>query len=402
MEPTTEIKVNKGRKKKTFIWVLVLLLAVLAVVAAVRIIGEQKPAQVTEEKTVAVEVAAVSSRSLSDELSIAGTVTPFKEAKISPKVMGRVSAIGANIGQRVSQGQLLLAVEQTDYLTALRQAEANLAAARAGSIQAEAGYENAKLNCQRTEELFKQGAVSQSALEASQTQLAAAQSGYLANQAQISQCEVLLDKARADLANTEIIAPFAGVVAKRLTDIGETVSQATPVFLLIQDNPLLVKVNMPENMITKVSLDQKVDIHVGAAGKTYVGTISAVSPQADQATRAYAVEVRLDETPEEVKSGMVADLVIKTNQIENALVVPAEALLETDNGMAVFVVENDAAIQRKVTTGMSGKGYTQVLSGLEQGEMVVVRGNHLLVDGMKVRAEVSDNESAAPAGEVDR
>jgi len=403
MEPTSEITVAKGKRKKIFVLVAVLLLAALVVLVFIRASGAKKKGNMpVEEKQVSVEVTAVSCRSLGEELSVAGTVTPAREAKICPKVMGRVSLIGANIGQRVKQGQVLLAVEQTDYITALRQAEANLAAAEASSIQAQSAYENAKLNLQRTEDLFKQGAVSQSVLETAQNALATAESGYLANQAQISQCQVLLDKARTDLSNTEVTAPFAGVVAKRLTDIGETVSQSTPVFLLIQDNPLLVKVNMPENMVTKISLGQKVDIHVGATGKTYVGTISAVSPQADSLTKAYAVEVTLDKVSGEVRAGMVADLIVKTNQIENALVVPTDALLETDNGVTAFIVENDTAIQRKVTAGMAGQGFTQILSGLEQGDMVVVRGNHLLVDGMKVRAEVYNSEIAAPSGEVAR
>ncbi|MFZ5633193.1 MAG: efflux RND transporter periplasmic adaptor subunit [Bacillota bacterium] len=399
MELRTEVPEVKGKRRKWVKPVIAAAVLVLLILLILARLGARKTDNTaTQERLQPVEVASVMSRPFSDELSVAGMVTPFMEANLSPKVTGRVSAVNVNVGQRVKQGETLLTIDQTDYFTALKQAGASLESARANAIQAETAYENAKINYQRHEDLFKQGAVSKSQLESAKGQLAAAESGYKANQAQIILYQALLEKARSDYSNTEVKAPFPGVVAKRLVDPGEMVSQQTPVFTLIQDEPLLVKVNLPENVVTRVSIGQQVDINVAATGRTYKGTVSTLAPQADQQTRAFASEIKLADAGREVKPGMVANLIIKVKQVESALVVPTDALLDEEGGSGVFVVENGVARHRKVTTGMVGQGYTQVLSGLQQGEAVVVRGNHLLVDGMKVRVEGTRNESTPRSG----
>lgn len=388
---------DKGRSRR---WVkpliAVVLIGLFVLLIIVRLGAKKADQAVTQESLQPVEVASVTMQPFSEELSVAGTVTAFAEAKVSPKVMGRVSALNAVVGQRVGQGDVLLVVDQGDYLAAVRQYEASLAMAMANTIQVETGYDNARINYQRNEELYKQGAISISKLEEARGQLATAESSYKSNQAQISQYQAMLDKARADYENTQIRAPFAGAVAKRLVEVGEMVSQQTPVYIVIQDDPLLVKVNLPENAVTKVSRDQQVDIYIGATGKTYKGSVNSISPQADSQNKAFAVEIKLTGAGEEVRPGMVAELRLKTRQVDSALVVPTDALLEEDTGAGLFVVENDVARHRKVTTGLVGQGYTQVTSGLQQGDQIIVRGNHLLVDGMKVRVEGTRKESTPP------
>lgn len=399
MELKNELTGAGGKRRR---WIrpvavaAILVLVLLLIVSRLNSRRAESPA--TGEVAQPVEVASVMSRSFGEELSVAGTVTPFAEAKLSPKIMGRVASVTADVGQRVKQGDTLLTIEQSDYLAALKQAEASLAMAEANSIQAETGYENARLNYQRFEELFRQGAVSQSQLEAAKGQLAAAESACKANQAQILQFKALLEKARSDYSNTEVKAPFTGVVAQRFVDIGEMVSQQTPVFTLIQDDPLLVRINLPENVVSRVSPDQQVDIFVAATGKTYKGAVKSVAPQADSQTKAFAAEIKLAGVSQEVKPGMVAELRITTKQVDNALVVPTDALLDEDSGAGIFVVENGIARHRKVTTGLVGHGYTQVVSGLQQGELVVVKGNHLLVDGMKVRVEGTRKDNPPGTG----
>jgi len=381
-------------KKPAIILSVVVLLVVLIIVRA----QSKKDKNVTtQDRLQPVAVTAVTSRPFGEELSLAGAVTAFTEAKLAPKVAGRVVSVNARVGQRVAQGEVLLTIDQSDYQTALRMAEANLSSSRASSIKAETDYENAKANYGRTEELFKQGAVSKSQLEKAKGEYAAAETGYKTNQAQIAQYQAALDKAQADFENTVVRAPFAGVVAQRLTDMGELVSQQTPVYTLIQDRPLLVRVNLAESMVALVALQQQVEVFVSATGKSYQGTVSSVAPQADQMTRAYPAEITLDNPGEEVKPGMVADLRLITRKVDNALVVPTEAILEGDSSAGVFVVENDTAHLRKITAGMVGQGYTQVVSGLNEGEMVAVKGNHLLVDGMKVQVKEAEAESTQPA-----
>ncbi len=397
--PRSEISEAEVKKKR---WIkpaaAAVVLALILMTAVVRIGSKKTDTVAIPERLQPVEVVSVMSRPFAEEVSVAGTVIPFAEAKISPKVMGRVSAVHADMGQRVKQGDVLMTVDQSDYLTALKQAEANLAVAEANSIQALAGYEKARADYRRIQELFSQGAASRSQLETAGSQLAAAESAYKANQAQIRQLEALLEKARSDYHNTEVRAPFSGVVARRYVNIGEMVSQQVTVFNIIQDDPLLVRVNLPESMVARVSPGQQVNIFVAATGKTYRGTVRSAAPQADPQTKAFAAEIKLEGAGPEVRPGMVADLRVRIKEVESALVVPTDALLDEEGGSGIFVVEEGVARHRKVATGLVGQGYTQVVSGLQPGELVVVRGNHLLVDGMKVRVEGTRKDGPPQAG----
>lgn len=390
----TEGKRRRWLKPAVFLSILV----ILAILIAVRAGAKKEKNVVSQDRLQPVEVTKVVKGPFGEEYSVAGMVTAFTEAKVTPRVTGRVVAVNAALGQRVTQGEALITIDQEDYLNSLRVAEANLASAKANSIQAETGYVNAKANYERIEQLFNQGANSKSDLEQASGQYATAESGYKANQALISQCEAALDKARTDYDNTVVRAPFAGVVAQRLTNLGEMVSQQTPVCVLIQDNPLLVKVSLGESMVSQVAPQQKVEVFIASTGKSYAGTVTSVAPQAEAATRAFPAEITLDNPGDEVKPGMVADLRLTAKEVNDALIVPTDALMEEDNGSGVFVLEGDTVKHRKVTTGMAGKGSTQIISGLSEGEPVVVKGNHLLIDGMKVQVMETGSSQPAPTG----
>lgn len=357
--------------------------------------GEKVPDEV---RVLPVEVAKVAARPFGDGVNVAGTVSPSREATVSPKVMGKVSSIHIKVGQQVKAGQTLFELDKSDALVALKQAEAGLALAEAGKARAEADLENALINYERTEKLFQEGAVAKSALEQAKGALAAAQSGKAVNAASIMQAQAAIESAGHTLGNLTVTAPITGLVSKCNVDLGEIVSQQTPGVVLIQNSPLLVKVNLSENVVTRVTLKQEVEVAVSATGKTYKGVVSTLAPQADQVTRAYPAEIELKNTDNLVRPGMAAELRITTNKVAGALVVPTDALLQQEGGSVVFVAENGVARQRKVTTGMTGQGYTQIVGGLEEGQEVVVRGNRLLVEGAKIKVEKQWKEAPARDG----
>jgi RND family efflux transporter MFP subunit len=399
-EVNNEVADIKNDKKKRLKWIIVAgILIFIAILIAIRIYSNNSGEEVAGETLQPVELVSVLSKPFGNEVKVAGTVTAFTESNLAPKVMGRVIAIHANVGDRVLKGQALLTVEQNDYMIAVRQAESGLAMVQANSPLVSVGYDNAKLNYQRTEELFGVGAVSKSQMEAAKSQLAAAQSAYDSNIAQIKQYTVMLDKARSDYNNTVITSPINGIVAKRSAAVGEMVSQQIPVFTVIQDEPLLVKANLTEKLVSKISDKQQVEVFSSANGKTYKGVVRSVAPQADSITKAYPVEIKLDGVSKELKPGMVVELRIITDWLENALVVPTSVLLDQDGGgYAVFVFDKGIVKKRKVTAGMSGQGYTQIVSGLVQGDKVVGRGNYLMVDGMKVTVESTRKEDSSAWG----
>lgn len=388
---------GKGGKKRWLVVAGIVVVLLLVGLPLLRLAGKSKPdAQSAGEQALPVEVVQAKVMPLGEAVSIAGTVAPFKEVAVIPKTPGRVAAVPVNVGQKVQAGQVLVELDKVDMEIALQQQEAALANAVANQLQAQTNYDNAVANYNRMQKLFAEGAISQSQLEQARAQLSAATSAKNSIAAQIRQMQAAVASMRQKLADTTLTAPISGVVSKVNVEPGEMASQSMPAVVVIQEQPLLVKANLPENVVGGVQINQPVDVFVSATNKTYRGQVYTLAPQADAVTKAYPVEVKLEQVTD-VKPGMAAELRVSTRQLANALAVPADAVLEQDGGSVLFVVENNVARQRKVKVGLAGSGLIQIVSGLKEGETVVVKGNRLLVDGARVKVE-GHYQQPAPGG----
>lgn len=389
----------RGYKDKKWFWIMlgamVLLLFVGLALARNAQNGDGGQA-VDTEKVLPVEVVKASIMPFGSGFSVAGTVNPTMEVVVSPKASGKVASVSVKVGQEVKAGSPLFKLDSIDAQLAYQQSQAQVAMQEAGRAQANTNYENARLNYERMKMLIAEGAISQSQLEQASGQLAAAQSARDMNIAQVNQSRAMLGTASQNLSNFSITSPIEGRVAKVSVELGEMVSPQTQAVVVIKDWPLLVKVTIPETVVASVKLEQDVDVFVASLGKTVKGKVHTLAPQADQVTRGFAAEIMLGQGAEDIRPGMTAELLITTKQDEKALVVPTDAVMELQDGSIVYVVENQIAKSRKVKLGMTGKGYTQIVSGLKEGEEVVVKGNRLLVDGMKVEGQAF--EAPAQAG----
>ncbi|WP_169331952.1 efflux RND transporter periplasmic adaptor subunit [Desulfurispora thermophila] len=389
---------GRSGKKRWLIGAGILVLLLLVGLPLLRMSGKSKPGgSESVEQALPVEVAEAKVMPLGEAVSIAGTVAPFKEVAVIPKTPGRVAAVPVSVGQKVQAGQVLVELDKVDMEIALQQQEAALANAVANQLQAQTNYDNAVANFDRMQKLYAEGAISQSQLEQAKAQLSAATSAKNSIAAQIRQMQAAVASMRQKLADTTVTSPISGVVSKVNVEPGEMASQQAPVVVVIQEQPLLVKANLPENVVGGVQINQSVDVFVSATNKTYQGQVYTLAPQADAVSKAYPVEVKLEQA-EDVKPGMAAELRISTRQLANALAVPADAVLEQDGTSVLFVVENNVARQRKVKIGLVGSGYMQVVSGLKEGETVVVKGNRLLVDGARVKIEGHYQQPASGGG----
>jgi multidrug resistance efflux pump len=356
-------------------------------------------------------------------LEYAARIRPREEIVVSSKISGRVAEVKASVGQRVGRGDTLFTIESEDSEAQFRQAKAALESARANLtrtsdsslssqlIQAEAAvkqaqvqYDDAKDLFDRTERLYAGGAASRQqrdgaearfksggiALEAAKQSLAllqekgGPQSTGLAS-TQVDQAQATADLARSQLANTTVTSPIAGIVSACIIDPGELVSSSVPAFVVIDVRSLIAEANLPESMVEKVRVGQRMEIVVESAGNARMrGIVDTISPAPDPRTQSYAVKVRIDAPAEGVRPGMFARLFIPVESRENALVVPNSAVITESGVDFVLTVVEGRVAKRTVEIGLSDASATEIVNGLEEGSLVITEGQSFLNEGDRV------------------
>jgi len=262
----------------------------------------------------------VTRSSLQQTISATGALETTRTVDVSTLVSGKVIAIHKDFNDVVEKGDLLLEIEPDDFEKKLTQTEADVAAFLAS-------YEKTMRDTARTEELFKQGLVSQSEYDSSQTQKAQAEANKLSRETQLSQ-------ARLDLSRTKITAPEAGIVLNRNVEVGKTVNSnqsSTALFTIISDlTQLRILADVSEADIGNVMSGQPVSFTVDAyPNRTYSGTISQVrnQPKTSSSVVSYTCVISVTNEDQSLRPGMTASVeIIIANRPNNTLVIPNSAL----------------------------------------------------------------------------
>ncbi|MED1949391.1 efflux RND transporter periplasmic adaptor subunit [Brevibacillus centrosporus] len=398
--------------------VILALLAISLVAGCSSPQAAETPTEKTESVT-PVQVEQVTTGTVSSEAGLTAKLAPSEEVQVTPKVSGKISSLPVKLGQYVTKGQVLFKIDEQDLNNAVQQAEAayrvaqanlrqtnsssdqGLVQAKNGLKQAEQALADAKLNQQRMQELFTQGAISSQQLEQANTQLTNAQTSYAnaqqslqaaqqktgtqVSEASVNQSSVSLQNARNQLANATVVAPINGFISSVNGAVGQMAGQQ-PVVVIVNTNPLLVKANLSETDITKVKVGTAVKVNVQSTGKTIDAKVSAVSPVMDAALKAYPVEVTIPNADNALKSDMVVNITFPnaSGEQKSSLIVSRKAVFEREGKQYVFKLEGDVAKQVEVTTGASTSDTIEIVSGVSAGDQVVVKGQTLLTDGSKV------------------
>jgi HlyD family secretion protein len=256
--------------------------------------------------------------------------------EVTPKIAGRIATIRADEGDRVEKGAVLVELahdeldRQLDAVNATIQAAEQMAkAAGEADRAATAQLRNAQANAKRAEVLHGSGSVSQQTLDAAatlrdalQAQQGAAQAQARAAAAQIAQAKAQAQYLRAQIANATLPAPIAGIVQTKNLQVGENAFPGSSVLTLVDDGDMWVKVYVPESMLGRVKVGMKAAVSIDTyPGKTFAGTVSYVSPQAEftpknvQTTEervrlVYAVKVKVGNEGGTLKVGMPADVAL--------------------------------------------------------------------------------------------
>ncbi|MBW5467272.1 efflux RND transporter periplasmic adaptor subunit [Brevibacillus formosus] len=398
--------------------VILALLAITLVAGCSSPQAETPPTETVEAAT-PVQVETVATGTVVSDSGLTAKLAPSEEVQVSPKMGGKISSLPVKLGQYVTKGQVLFKLDEKDLVNSVKQAEAayNVSKAslnQAGSSsdqglvqaknslkQAETALQDAKVNQQRMQQLFSQGAISAQQMEQANSQLTTAQTSYdnaqqalqsagqktsvQVSEASVQQAQVSLQNAREQLANATVTSPINGYISSVNGAVGQMTGQQ-PVVVVVNTNPLLVKANLSEADITKVKVGTIVKVNVQSTGKTIDAKVTAMSPVMDTQLKAYPVEITIPNPSNELKSDMVVNVTFPSVGESGAksIVVTRGAVFDRDGKQYVFKLEGDIAKQVEVTTGKSSSDQIEILTGLSAGDKIVVKGQTLLQDGGKV------------------
>jgi len=185
--------------------------------------------------------------------------------------------------------------------------------------------------------------------------------------------------------NGNVIAPISGVLASMTAVEGSYTNSSYPVAVINGTEGMKITVSVSETLVPQLAIGDSVDISISAVGNVFEGTIRSVDQTASMQTNLYSVTLALPAEAEGLIAGMFADVTFHTNVNDNTVVIPTQAILTSNNTQHVFVVEDGTARYKEVTTGLTGSGVTEILSGLTAGEQLVTVGQAYLMDGDTVR-----------------
>ena len=318
----------------------------------------------------AVQVVAVPARQqpVTEVVPLVGSIAANESVEVKCEADGTVAEIRFEEGQRVAKGALLVALDETKFQATLEEAEANQKLAEA--------------NFKRARQLAEGKLISQAEFEQ-------ASATFTMNQATV-------ELRRRNLRDARILAPFAGTVGARLVSPGQVISRQSTLTSLVDLDTVKVEMNVPERNLGQVAVGQRIRFRVDAYPKdAFEGDVYFVSPQLDPATRTALVKARVANPDGRLRAGMFAKLDLAVRLRDDALVVPEPALLSNGDAFSLFVVTPQTnAVLRPVKVGLRLAGKAEVLSGLTNGEVVVVEGHQKLFPGAPVR--LAPASAAAP------
>jgi RND family efflux transporter MFP subunit len=370
----------------------------------------------------AVAVALVKTSDLSRSMALTAEFKPYQEVDVMAKVAGYVKQINIDIGDRVKKDQVLATLEVPEMGDDLKRAKANVQHGEAEVQRAKDELERAKsahemshLSYTRLKSVNEKqpGLVAQQEIDdahskdlVAEAQVSAAGSALAAAQQQVSVTQAEQGRVSTMIDYTRVTAPFDGVVTKRYADTGSMIqagtasqTQAKPVVCLAENDVLRLIVPVPESAVPTVHLGQQVEVRVPTLNRSFPGKVVRFANQLSLQTRTMDTEVDVRNPGYVLMPGMYAEVNLTLTRHADVLAVPVTAV-DTDSdkaGRVMVVTHNNRVEVRKIQLGLETANDIEVLSGLNEGDMVVIGNRTSLQPGEEVKPKLT-SMAAAPQG----
>lgn len=347
--------------KKVIITVVILALvgaAAFTLMQNKKVIEESK--KLPPLRAIAVTVSPVEEKTFSDNLSVLGTVIANREVNVMSETSGKVTDVLFDNGQTVSKGQTLVRIDGELRQAALQTAQVN--------------FDKAQADLNRFEAALRDKAITEAQVEAARFGLKAA--------------EAQLTVAKRQLRDTQVTAPFSGVINAKMVEVGSMLVAMPPTVIasLVDISTLKVRVMLAEKEVFRIKRGDKVDITTDVYGSyAFKGAVDVIGVKGDEGHN-YPVEIVLQNSNEKpLRAGMFCKASFGNLPSRNMLSIPREALVGSAKNPQVFVVDGNKAKLKNLVLGTEKGTFIEVLEGLQKGEQVIVNGQINLNDGMEVK-----------------
>ena len=409
-------KLGRGR----YVILLALVLA-FALYASFRQMGEEGRPGVRHQRPV-VKTMVLKRADMNRHILLSGQTTANADIALAPKYTGRVAEVLVKLGDEVEEGQVLLVQDTSDLDISIKEQSAAAGAARADAreaaatynanyIKARNNYELEKSKYERNEYLFSIGAISQDKLDSVKQEYLASLAAFeiLENQVEgggaasvqskiytAEKTERAADGLRQQREDMVLRAPRAGIIGYRQAEVGQIASAGTKVLSLVDNSHLNVDCRLSEADAAILNTGMEVMVTVDAMGEDYPGRIVYVSPAMDDTVKSYQVRIELLGDDLQLKAGLFAHTALDILQRRDTLFVPKEAVLSRNGRQTVFVLAADGTAEaREVRIGLMNDEYNEIISGLSEGDVVIISNLDRLQQGMAV--DVADGDESREA-----
>ncbi len=341
---------------------------------------DQPSPELSESKHV--EVLYLSPTPFNEIIELTGVVEAKHDVIVSSQTTGTLETI-ADLGRTVRVGEVVANTEDDLILSSVAQAKAQVGNAQAGLKIAEDSYT-------RQQPLFADSIISPLEFTSLETTLEQARSA-------LAQAEAVYEQVARQLDYASIQAPINGKIEAHFVEPGEQVIPGTQVLRLVDSRNVHISAGVPERYAGDIEIGTIAEISLPTAGiAPRTGRVTFAGSVIDPASRSFEINVTVDNTDERLKPEMIAELAIVRLTVENAIVIPGNAVTRTENGLSVFIVENHegnhVALAREVSLGAEYLNQVVITDGLSSSEQVVVRGQSTLAEGDLVTIDQAHSE----------
>jgi RND family efflux transporter MFP subunit len=339
------------------------------------------PGQQGQQRPLPVAFAEARTHTLSAAVRLPGSVETFRKSQVAAATGGLVIKLPVRDGETVPQGAVLAELDR-------RSLELRLEAVEAQRKEAEARWNAAKRSADRAREMFASQLVSQQQLDDVLFE-------FNAWEARLENLRAEIASIQVDLERSTIRAPFAGVIVRKHTEVGQWLRVGDPVAELMSLAELEVVVNVPEAYYANLKPGYPARVRFDAlGGREVTGRISVIIPQADIEGRTFPVKVAIPDQKGAVGAGMTAEVVLGSQESRRATLVPKDAVVIDGSRRVVYVIDGEQKVApREVLLGAGLGSWIEISGPVRAGDRVVTRGNERLRPGLTVQGTAMEYEA---------
>ncbi len=375
--------------------------------------AQKKAEAASKPEPLAVQTAAAETRRVDKGISVIGSLAPDESVNLSAEVAGRVTAIHADFGQRVHQGEVLAEINPQEYQIAVDRSQAALAQALArvgltrdqentppestpAMRQSQAQMDDAKFKFDNAAKLVKSGDISQEHYTELEKAYRARQAGFdmlrddmRSIWAQVDSLKAELRLAQKHLADTQVRAPFDGAVTQKMVSVGQYMKENTPILMLVKADPLRLRAEIPETASAEVHIGSTLTFTTDAIPDAeFHAVVRELNPSLDSKSRVLEAEGRLTQPDPRLRPGMFVEVHLTTNRSAEVVVVPRQAIYTVAGLQKIFLIRQNKVVEVRVPPGVDVNGFVEVPSdAVKPGDRVAITNLPALVNSAEVRVE---------------